>query len=126
MAIGFESVGGQSHNPSAGKALHVARMETGLFTNRSALHDPAQYIVSRFYGGYIDAWIDGSNMEVSNALTAVRRPGNSAWTAATYPTAPIAIYPWQRLDGTIQVMVDTATVLYRDNQDGSKTTVLTK
>jgi len=126
MAIGFESVGGQSHNPSAGKALHVARMETGLFTNRSALHDPAQYIVSRFYGGYIDAWIDGSNMEVSNALTAVRRPGNSAWTAATYPTAPIAIYPWQRLDGTIQVMVDTATVLYRDNQDGTKTTVLTK
>lgn len=72
MPAQFESVGAQPRNPSRGKPIHVARMETGLFTNRSPLHDPASFVISKFYGGYVDALIDGSNMEVSNALTLIR------------------------------------------------------
>jgi hypothetical protein len=126
MASLFEQAGAQPRNPSRGKPIHVARMETGLFTNRSPLHDPASTMISRYYGGYLDALLDGSNMEISNALTLIRRPGNSQWTSASYSSAPDSYYSWQRLDGTIQVIVDTPTAVYRDNQDGSLTTILTK
>jgi hypothetical protein len=122
----LETAGAQPRNPSHGKPVHVARMETGLVTNRSPLHDPASFIVSKFYGGYVDALWSGNNFEVSNFLTLIRRPGNSQWTSATYPTAPKIFYEWQRLDGTIQIIVDTATTVYRDNQNGTLTTILVK
>src|ERR1700681_2382294 len=102
----LEQAGAQSKSSPRGKPIHVARMETGLVTNCSALHDSASFIVSKFYGGDVDALITGSNFEVSNALTLIRRYGNSQWSATTYPTAPDAFYEWQRLDGTIQIIVD--------------------
>lgn len=108
----LESAGAQARNPSRGKPIHVARMETGLFTNRSALHDPAQFVISKFYGGYVDALIDGSNMEVSNALTLIRRPGLSQWSNQTVPNPPNWFYDWRKLDTTISVVVDTAVATY--------------
>lgn len=108
----FETAGAQPKNLSRGKPIHVARMETGLFTNRSALHDPAAFVISKFYGGYVDALIDGSNMEVSNQLTLIRRPGLSQWSTVSIPDPPNWFYDWRTLDCGVKVIVDTPVATY--------------
>lgn len=108
----LETVGAQVRNPSRGKPIHVARMETGLFTNRSPLHDPASFVISKFYGGYVDALIDGSNMEISNQLTLVRRAGLSKWSVVSVPDQPNWFYDWRTLDQGVKVVVDTITSTY--------------
>lgn len=108
----LETAGAQPQNKSRGKPIHVARMETGLFTNRNALHDPAQFVISKFYGGYIDALIDGGNMEVTNQLTLARRPGLSQWSNQTVPNQPNWFYDWRTLDQGVKVVVDTPTASY--------------
>lgn len=107
----LEGAGAQVRNPSRGKPIHIARIETGLFTNRSPLHDPASWYVSK-YGGYPDALIDGSNMEVSNQLTMIRRPGLSQWSTITVPDQPNWFYDWRTLDQGVKVVVDTITSTY--------------
>lgn len=105
------AAGAQPRNQSRGKAIHVARIETGLFTNRNPLHDPASWYASK-YGGYPDALIDGSNMEVSNQLTMIRRPGLSQWSSVTVPDQPNWFYDWRTLNCGIKVVVDTPTSTY--------------
>lgn len=100
-------------------------METGLFTNRSAIHDTAQFAISKFYGGYIDALIDGSNMEVSNQLTVIRRPGSSQWSSVTIPNPPLWFYDWRKLDGTVNVIVDTSAASYLQTAS-TQTQIFTK
>ena len=112
MPSAFDAVGAQEKNPSRGKPIHIARMETGLFTNRSPIHDPAAFVISKFYGGYVDALIDGSNMEVSNALTLIRRPGLSEWSSVTVPDQVNWFYDWRTLDCGVKVVVDTTTSTY--------------
>jgi hypothetical protein len=112
MATGLESVGAQPRNPSRGRPIHIARIETGLVTNRNALHDPAQFVISKFYGGYVDALIDGSNMEISNQLTLTRRPGLSQFSSVTVPNQPNWFYDWRTLDQGIKVIVDTSAASY--------------
>lgn len=111
MASLLEAAGAQPRNPSRGKPIHIARMETGLVTNRSALHDPASWYASK-YGGYPDALIDGSNMEVSNQLTVIRRPGLSRWSTVAVPDRPNSFYDWRTLDCGPLVVVDTPTSTY--------------
>ena len=89
-------------------------METGLFTNRSPLHDPASWYISK-YGGYPDALIDGSNMEISNALTMIRRPGLSEWSTVTVPDQVNWFYDWRTLTCGPKVVVDTTTSTYIQN-----------
>jgi len=124
MASLLESVGAQPRNPSRGKPIHIARMETGLFTNRSALHDPATWYMSK-YGGFPDALIDGSNMEVSNALTLIRRPGLSEWSSVSVPNQPNLFYDWRTLDQGIKVIVDTSVATYIQ-ASASQTQIFTK
>src|SRR5258706_7461456 len=93
-------------------ALHVARAYFGLVTNRCALHDPSTFIVGRFYGGAPDALIDGSNVEISPALTWKRRFGVSAFGSVTYPTPPLTSFAFHNADGSIVLFVDTATGVY--------------
>ena len=107
----FEQSGAQIRNPSRGRPIHVARMETGLVTNRSALHDPSSWYLSK-YGGFPDALIDGSNMEVSNQLTLIRRPGNSAFSNQTIPNPPNIFYDWRTVSGAINIVVDTPVASY--------------
>jgi len=109
MAGLLETAGAQPRNPSRGKPIHVARMETGLVTNRSALHDPAQFVISKFYGGYVDALIDGGDMEISNQLTLVKRPGLSEWSNQSITSTINWFYDWRTLDLGVKVVVDTAT-----------------
>src|SRR5260370_41830075 len=105
----LESAGAQVRNPSRGKPVTPAlRFETGLFTNRSPIHDPSSWIYAHFYQGYQDTLIDGLNMEISNQLTLVRRPGLSHWSSVPVPNPPNWFYNWNTLDQGVKVVVDTA------------------
>jgi hypothetical protein len=81
---------------------------TGLYTQRNVLHDPSDFVTGRFYGGRPDALIDGLNVELTNRLTLQRRPGLSAFSTALYPTPISTLFSFEQTDGTIQVIVDTA------------------
>jgi len=121
MASILEAAGAQPKNQSHGKPIHIARMETGLFTNRSPLHDTASFVISKFYGGYVDALIDGSNMEVSPQLTLIRRPGLSEWSSVTVPDQVNWFYDWRTLDCGVKVVVDTTTSTYLQTATGQRT-----
>ncbi|VVB52827.1 Uncharacterised protein [uncultured archaeon] len=125
MAGQFETAGAQHQNPSRGKPIHIARMETGLFTNRNPLHDPASWYVSK-YGGYPDALLDGSNMEISNQLTIIRRYGTSRYSFAQIPNAIDRFYEWRKLDTTISVIADTLVGSYIVSNVGANTRIFTK
>jgi hypothetical protein len=125
MAVGFELAGAQPKNPSRGRPITPAlRFETGLFTNRSPLHDPASWYITK-YGGYTDTLIDGSNMEISNQLSLIRRPGLSQWSNQTVPDQANWFYDWRTLDQGVKVVVDTPTITQIQTST-SKTQIFTK
>jgi hypothetical protein len=99
-------------------------METGLFTNRSPLHDTASWLYSK-YGGYPDALFDGQNMEVSNQLTLIRRPGLIEWSAIPIPGSINWFYDWNTLDQGPLVVVDSTLASYLQTPN-TQTQIFTK
>ncbi len=87
--------------------LFIDRTFSGLFTQRAALHDPADLGTLKFYGGRPDSLWMGSNIELTNRLTLQRRPGLSPFSTAIYPTAPDRAFSFELINSTIQVIVDT-------------------
>lgn len=122
----FEQEGARPQKEPRFTPLVIERSFTGLVTQRSYLHDPSDMVTQRFYGGRPDALWDGLNVELTNSLTLARRNGLSAFSTATYPTAPLSAFSFHLPDGTIQVLVDTASAVYWDEQNGSKTLIYTK
>ena len=122
----FEQEGARPQKDPRYTPLVIERSFTGLVTQRSYLHDPSDMVTQRFYGGRPDALWDGLNVELTNSLTLARRNGLSAFSTATYPTAPLSAFSFHLPDGTIQVLIDTASAVYWDQQNGSKTLIYTK
>ncbi|HEY1872617.1 MAG TPA: hypothetical protein VGG71_16265, partial [Chitinophagaceae bacterium] len=89
--------------------LYISKTLTGLFTQRSALHDPSDVITEKYYGGRPDCLIDGLNIELTNKLTLARRPGASFFSTTTYPTIPDRAYSFKLTNNTIQVLIDCGT-----------------
>jgi hypothetical protein len=89
--------------------IFIDRAFTGLYTQRAVLHDPSDIYTSRYYGGRPDALWMGQNIELTNRLTLQRRPGLTQFSSFPYPTSPLRSYPFQLLDGTIRVIIDTGT-----------------
>jgi hypothetical protein len=121
----LETAGSRSPKQTRFAPIFINR-PYGLYTNRNPLRDPSDTVTERFYGGRPGALIDGHNVELTNKLTLARRCGLSQFSSVTYPAAPDTFYAFRRQDGTIKVIVDTATSVYADNQNGTKTTILTK
>lgn len=120
----IQSVGGQAAKPLKFSPIYVNRWY-GLYTHRNPLRDPSSTSQERFYGGLPGALIDGLNVELSSNLTLVRRPGTTAFTTATFPTKPLAIYEVDLADGAIDCLVDTTSDLYLVTPT-SKTSILSK
>jgi hypothetical protein len=70
--------GGQPQKAPKYAPIYTGRFFNGINTNRSPLRAAsAPHIAEKYYGDTSqDAMIAGSNIEVSNRLTLVRRPGN--------------------------------------------------
>ena len=62
-----QSGGGPQKQPKY-VPIFIDRSFTGLFTQRSVLHDPADVVTSKFYGGRPDALWMGKNIELTDLL----------------------------------------------------------
>lgn len=110
MASLLEMSGGGPQKQPKYAPIFIDRAFTGYFTQRAPLHDPSNVYESKFYGGRPDALWMGLNIELTNRLTLQRRPGTIplAGAAYSYPTTPVRSYAFQLTDGTIRLVVDTA------------------
>jgi hypothetical protein len=90
-------------------SLYSAKFFAGLVTNRNALHNAADVISERYYGGKNDALLSGLNVELRPTLSLGRRYGLTKFSDAIYPTTPLRAFSFQLTNGTIQVIVDTGT-----------------
>ena len=72
------AAGGQPQKPPRYAPIYQGSFFNGINTNRSPLRAAsANHIYQKYYGDVSgDALISGSNVEVSNRLTLIRRPGN--------------------------------------------------
>jgi len=103
----LQAAGAQPQKQPKYVPIFIDREFTGIWTQRNPLHDPADMVTARFYGGRPDALLDGSNIELTNRLTLQRRPGLTSFSCATYPTPPLRAFSFELTNGTIQVIVDT-------------------
>jgi len=108
----LQTAGAQPVKPTKFAPFGTKRLFTGLYTYRSPLIQPGTRAEERFYGGRPDALIDGLNVEISNKNTLIRRPGYSAYTTATLPTAATSFYSFQQLNTNVTVLADTASGVY--------------
>src|ERR1039458_2102535 len=84
MSGALQVNGAQSDKPTKFAAIYTGRQFTGIWTNRSPLRDAASSrIEEKFYGPRGDAMIAGSNVEISNKLTMIRRFGNPQFSGAS-------------------------------------------
>jgi len=109
MASLIEQNGGGPQKQPKYTPIFMDRSFTGVFTQRSPLHDPSDIYTSKYYGGRPDALWTGSNVELTNRLTLQRRPGLVAFAVSPYryPTQPLYSYSFQLSNGTIRLIVDT-------------------
>jgi len=81
----IQGAGGQPQKQPKYAPLYTGRIFNGLYTNRSPLRGALPSMYEQFYKmSYGDVMIAGSNVEVSNRLTLVRRPGNPNYDANTW------------------------------------------
>ena len=96
--------------------LFTDRFFLGYVTNRNKLRSPLSAYASRYITSN-DALVAGKNIEVSNRLTLIRRPGNTAGIASflysgNIPDVPDNFYAFHEINGTIRVFVDTPSAVY--------------
>ncbi len=81
----IQGAGGQPQKSPRYAPIYTGRVFNGLYTNRSPLRGAASALLETFYKlNYGDVMIAGANVEVSNRLTLVRRPGNPEFSANSY------------------------------------------
>src|SRR6266436_4321801 len=106
----LQSHGAQPQKQPKFVPIFIDRAFTGLYTQRSVLHDPSDVYTARYYGGRPDALLGGRNIELTNRLTLQRRPGHVLFGGgAVYPTPPLRAFSFQLSNSTIQVIIDTGT-----------------
>lgn len=96
--------------------LYTDRWFIGLVTNRDKLRSPLGAYYSKFITSN-DALIDGSNTEVSNRLTLIRRPGNTAGLSSyiysgNLPDVPLDFTSFHEIGGTVRVFADSASNIF--------------
>jgi hypothetical protein len=143
MAGALPVNGAQSTKPVKFGDIYTGRIFSGIWTNRSPLRDAASTrIEEKFYGPRGDAMIAGSNVEISNKLTMIRRPGNPIYdNVNTFSginsfdefriSKPLSDV-WGTTTESIDLMVDTPAALLAENSafalqyGDTSTTVWTK
>jgi hypothetical protein len=127
VANAFALQGAQSTKHTRFAPLWNAYFSTGLYTQRNPLRGGQSRIYSSFYPAY-DAMLAGSNVEISNRLTPIRRPGCSVYNSATWTDVDF-LYSWHLFNTTsesIEVIVDTATAFYNGTGPSTQELLVTK
>jgi hypothetical protein len=108
--------------------LYFNRFFAGLYLQRSPLRDPSQVVYEKYYGGRPDALIAGQNVELTNKLTLVRRPGCTQYSSATFSEAVNSFYAFKQVQNNaeaITLMVDSPSAVWTLTP-GAKTSLFTK
>jgi hypothetical protein len=127
MANAFELSGAHSTKQTRFAPLWTSSFVSGLYTQRNPLRGSQARLYEKFYPFY-DAMLAGSNVEISNRLTPIRRPGNSVYNSATWTNVDY-FYGWNKFSTTsesIEVIVDTATAFYDGTGPSTQTLLFTK
>lgn len=129
MASEIQLTGAQSSKPIRFTPIFTERWVSGLWTQRSPLRDAASTRQeARYYGTRNDGFIAGQNVEISNRLTIVRRPGLSVYNSQTFETV-LAFYEFRLFNTNleqIKVMTDTTHFLYDGTGPSTQSLVWTK
>lgn len=129
MPSEIQLTGAQSPRPVRFTPIFTERWVSGLWTQRSPLRDAASTRQeARYYGTRNDGFIDGQNVEVSNRLTIIRRPGLSVYNSQTFETVN-AFYEFRLFNTNIEqikVMTDTTHFLYDGTGPNTQALVWTK
>lgn len=129
MTTAFQAQGAQG-KPSKYAPLFTRKFWTGLYTNGSALGDPATpYLYEKFYSGTrYDHLVDGFNCELTPQYSLARAAGHSVYNSQTFPAID-AFYEFRTFTTNterIYVMADTAATVYDATGPNTKTTIFTK
>ena len=104
--------GARPEKPNKYTSLATLKFIGGLQTQRSAFMSIDTRYNSRYLGGKPDALIAGSNVELSNRLTLIRRPGLVQYGSVSIP-APDFFYDWQQAQTANFIgIVDPASIIY--------------
>lgn len=133
MANSLAKVGAQPGKPVRYGVLWHNNFYQGIVTQRNPLRSNLQHIEEEFYGNQ-PCFIDGLNTEISTKLTLIRRPGNVIYNSQTFPTINrfyenrTSIYESSQTIPVenIQVIADTASVIYDATGPSTKNTIFTK
>lgn len=129
MPSEIQLTGAQSSKPVRFTPIFTERWVSGLWTQRSPLRDAASTRQeARYYGTRNDGFIDGQNIEISNRLTIVRRPGLSVYNSQTFETV-LAFYEFRLFNTNleqIKVMTDTTHFLYDGTGPNTQSLLWTK
>ncbi len=127
MSSSLELAGAHSNKPTRFAPIWTAKFWTGFVSQRNPLGSAGSFYESHFYGQRTDALIGGSNIEISNRLTPIRRPGNSVYNSASFSNVDL-FYDF-RLSNPgeqIKVIVDTSATLYDGTGPSTQNTIWTK
>lgn len=137
MSGALAANGGQPDKPTKFVPIYTGRFFGGLCTNRSPLRDAnTDRITEKFYGPAGDALIAGANLEMSNKLTMIRRPGNPIYdNAHTYDNinsfdefriSKGLADAWGGVTESIDTMIDTASDLFALNSAFVRQSIFSK
>ena len=92
--------------------IYINRWWTGEITQRSPLFTPVSALGLQIIARH-DTLFGGSNMELSPAMTLVRRYGFSKYCTAAFGASdwPLTFYSFKNISGTIALLVDTPTMV---------------
>lgn len=130
MPSQLQIAGAQPVKPSRYAPIFTNRFFTGLWTQRNPLREAAvQYLYERAWGGARhDSLIDGQNVELSNRLTLIRAPGTSVYNSSIFPAINsfVSFRTSTATTETVQVIADTASVVYDATGPSTKDAILNK
>jgi hypothetical protein len=96
--------------PAPKPILYINEFASGLYTQRSPLVTPTSSqglsVVVRN-----DVLTDGQNIELSNNMTLVRRPGSTRYCSVAFGASeyPLNYHTFRNISGTVKTLVDTPT-----------------
>lgn len=123
QAEGAPALKGYRHVPMSTQTFF-----SGLWTQRSPFNGPDNRYYQKVLGNRTDILIDGSNVELTNYGTIIRRPGTLLYSTAVLDKPPISFYSFHQVTnngGSIFLIADTPTSVYSVNQT-SATSILSK
>ncbi len=129
----LQKKGAQPAKPVRYGVLWHNNFYQGIVTQRNPLRSNLGHIEAEFYGDQ-PTFIDGLNTEISTKLTLIRRPGNVVYNSQTFPAINrfyenrTSIYESSQTLPTenIQIVADTASVIYDATGPNTKNVLFTK